>query len=163
MKLLAKLTLSYALAAGLLATHYTAHAVREVHDFEVTVSIPTQEFYALPADPGFLEREHQMGWDPQHLDLVPIKAFFDVLSSGGAITARLGYEPKLSSTKFEIPLQVKLNNQLLTLTDSVIANDQQARYGLRVPLRIDAVKPAQGYEAGKYYGNVLILFETLAP
>ena len=51
----------------------------------------------------------------------------------------------------------------MTLTDSVIANDQQARYGLRVPLRIDAVKPAQGYEAGKYYGNVLILFETLAP
>ncbi len=160
---LGKQSLRGALALMLLAAHSLAFAAREEHVFEVSVTIPTAEFYVLPIDPGFLEREQRMGWNRVNNALDPINALFDVHSSSGAITARLGYEPKLSNDRFDIALQVKFNNQLLSLSSTEVVNELQARDGLRVPLRIEAPEPADGFKPGDYFGNVLIIFDSQLP
>lgn len=39
------------------------YAAREEHQFDVSVTIPTFEFYAIPADPEFVLREQPMRWN----------------------------------------------------------------------------------------------------
>ncbi|MBM1197108.1 CS1 type fimbrial major subunit [Pseudomonas weihenstephanensis] len=148
---------------ALLAWASQAPAAREEHTFEVSVSIPTYALFVIPVDPGFLEQEQQMHWNLVNETLQPLRAEFDVASAAGAVTSRLGYEPVLFNGRDTIALNVTFNQQPLTLQDTVIVRADQAWPGKRVPLRIDALKPEEGFRAGEYYGSVQITFDAAAP
>lgn len=135
-------------------------AAREEHVFEVWVTIPTLDFYVLPVDPGFLEREQQMNWNPVLERLEPLRASFDVASSTKLIAARLAHEPVLFSGRDTIGLKVTFNNKVLDLTSSQVINTIEAWPGTRVPLLIEAVTPVGGFVQGQYYGSVHIIFEN---
>lgn len=152
-----------AVAASLALWMQAGFAAREEHTFEVSVSIPTLDFYVLPVDPGFLEREQRMNWDLGREFLHPLRASFDVRNASGGIAARLGHEPALSNGRDEIELSVILNNHPLTPINTVIVPESEARNGSRVPLQIEAIKPQDGFKAGEYYGSVQIIFDALAP
>lgn len=152
-----------AVAASLALWMQAGFAAREEHTFEVSVSIPTLDFYVLPVDPGFLEREQRMNWDLGREFLHPLRASFDVRSESGPITARLGHDSVLSSANNLIALNVIFNGHLLNLSDTVVVPAGEARSGSRVPLRIEAIKPQDGFKAGEYYGSVQIIFDALAP
>lgn len=155
--------LQCAVAGVLLAGQSLAFAAREEQLFEVSVTIPTADFFVLPTDPGFLEREQRMHWDLVRGTLEPVKTQFDVRNLRGAITARLGYEPALANEYFTIPLAVTFNNQLLGLTSAAVATEAEGVTGARVPLHIDAIPPPGGFKPGEYYGSVLIIFEPGSP
>lgn len=152
-----------AVAASLALWMQTGYAAREEHTFEVSVSIPTHDFYVLPADPEFVEREQQMKWNLVSGNLEPLRTSFDVRSTSGAVTARLGHEPVLSNGRDLIALNVSFNNQPLMLTDTVVVPDIEARTGSRVPLRIEAIRPEAGFSAGEYFGSVQLVFDASLP
>ena len=152
-----------AVAATLTLWMQAGFAIREEKTFEVTVSIPTADFYVLPNDPGFLEREQKMNWDINRRMLLPLSTSFDVRNANGGITARLGHEPVLSNGKDLINLNVRFNHQLLTLSDTLVVTESEAKSGVRVPLRIEAVMPADGFVAGEYNGSAQIIFDATTP
>ena len=156
---IARMTVAASLALWIQASY----AAREEHTFEVSVSIPTADFYVLPVDSQFLERTQVMKWDLTREYLEPLKASFDVLSNSGAITARLGFEPMLASGQDLISLRVKFNGHELALTDTVVVPDNEAKTGYRVPLRIEAIKPETGFKPGAYFGSVQIMFDGPTP
>ena len=149
-----------AVAATLTLWMLAGYAIREEKTFEVTVSIPTPDFYVLPNDPGFLEREQKMGWDINRKTLLPLSTSFDVRNANGGITARLGHDPVLSSGSELINLDVRFNNQLLTLNDTQVVTESEAKAGLRVPLKIEAIEPQDGFVGGEYFGSVQIIFDA---
>ncbi|NMX61205.1 adhesin [Pseudomonas sp. WS 5111] len=149
------------LAVALLSTQ--ALAIREEQVFDVTVSIPTADFYVLPIRPAFLERQQEMTWNLVTRTLKPLREQFDVKNSGGGIVARLGQLPTLSNGRRLILLNVEFNGQLLDLTDTQVVSAEQARAGKRVQLEISAVEPEDGYVAGDYFGSVHLIFDALRP
>jgi hypothetical protein len=141
-----------------------ALAIREVRVFDVSVTIPTADFYVLPITPGFLEREQQMVWDLVPGRLRPLREHFDVKSSVGGINARLGALPTLfNGGRTYIDLSVTFNGQALSLDDTLVVSQVEARQGKRVLLDISAVEPAAGFTPGEYYGSVELLFDAVRP
>lgn len=141
-----------------------ALAIREEHVFDVSVTIPTQDFYVLPINPGFFEREQQMVWDPVPGRLRPVREHFDVKSSAGGINARLGALPMLfNGGRTYIDLSVTFNGQVLGLADTLVVPQAEASQGKRVLLDISAVEPAEGFTPGEYYGSVELLFDAVRP
>nr|WP_242485132.1 CS1 type fimbrial major subunit [Pseudomonas sp. TH39(2020)] len=140
-----------------------ALAVREEQTFHVSVTIPTSEFYVLPVNPGFLEREQVMAWNPVSAELSPLREHFDVKNASGSISARLVAEPFLFNGRERIDLAVRFNGQLLSLLETPVVDEQQARVGQRVRLEIAATTPADGYAPGQYYGTVQLMFDAVNP
>lgn len=139
----------------------SAFAARE--DFEVSVNIPTADFYVLPLNSQFLEREQKMSWNPVTEALSPLQEHFDVKNVLGGITARLGYEPTLFNGFDSILLNVTFNGHRLDLSDSLVVPEEEAKVGKRVALTIAAQVPDAGYRAGQYFGSVQIIFDALRP
>lgn len=54
----------WAVLALLSALSFSALAAREEAVFQVSVKVPTSDFYVLPLNPGFLEREQTLSWNP---------------------------------------------------------------------------------------------------
>lgn len=140
-----------------------AHAIREEQVFEVSVTIPTADFYVLPINPVFLGREQEMAWNLVTRTLKPLREHFDVKNSAGGIVARLGDLPVLSNGRRLILLNVSFNGQALDLTDTLVVPADQARVGKRVLLDIAAVEPEDGYVPGDYFGSVNLIFDALRP
>jgi hypothetical protein len=140
-----------------------AFAIREEQVFDVSVTIPTSDFYVLPINPGFLEREQKMSWNLVAQTLKPLREHFDVKNSAGGIVARLGELPVLSNGRRLILLNVTFNGEWLNLVDTVVVPADQARAGKRVVLEIAAVEPADGYVPGDYFGSVHLIFDALRP
>lgn len=155
--------LQLAITASLALWMQAGFAARTEQLFEVTVSIPTADFYVLPVDSRFLEQEQRMEWHLSRETLQPLRALFDVRNESGGITARLASEPKILSGNDLISLSVKFNNQLLSLTDSLVVAESEAKIGARVPLAIDAIVPQNGFRPGEYYGSVSIIFDATTP
>lgn len=140
-----------------------AFAVREEHTFDVSIQIPGNDFYVLPVNPVFLERDQRMHWNTVTRTLAPLREHFDVKNISGGVTARLGAVPSLFNGADSIALSVSFNGHLLGLTETTVVAEEQARVGLRVPLVITAVEPEGGYLAGEYYGSVQLVFDALRP
>lgn len=155
--------LQLAITASLALWMQAGFAARTEQLFEVTVSIPTADFYVLPVDSRFLEQEQRMEWHLSRETLQPLRALFDVRNESGGITARLASEPKILSGNDLISLSVTFNNQLLSLTDSLVVAESEAKIGARVPLAIDAIVPQNGFRPGEYYGSVSIIFDATTP
>lgn len=150
------------MVGALLSTQ--ALAIREEQVFDVSVTIPTADFYVLPINPGFLEREQKMVWDMVPGRLRPLREHFDVKSSAGGINARLGALPTLfNGGRTYIDLNVTFNGQVLGLDDTLVVPHDEARQGKRVLLDISAVEPADGFTPGEYYGSVELLFDAVRP
>lgn len=150
-------------AAALSMCTSFAYAARDEHRFDISVTIPTFDFYAIPADPEFLQHEQRMPWNLATATLDPLRTQFDMISSSGPMTARLGYEPVLSNGRSRFGLKVTFNKQVLTLSDTLVVSAADAYHGIRVPVRIDALPPAAGFEPGDYYGSVQLIFDTTPP
>lgn len=142
-----------------------AYAIRFSETFDVSVSIPTAEFHVIPSDPDWIHREQRLNWNPVTSELSPLRKQFDVKNENGAITARLYLEPYLSNGRDtdDIPLLVTFNQKRLSLDPEVVISEMDGKAGKRVGLEIAAVEPADGYKAGDYYGNVHMIFESVAP
>lgn len=136
-------------------------AARFVEQFEVSVTIPTLEFYVLPVDPRVMQQDQRLNWNLATLKLSKLRADFDVKNTNGGISARLTERAYLLGDFGEIDLSVKFNNIQLSLNAQPVVDD--ARAGRRVPLEIAAVEPPKGYKADHYYGTVHILFEAVSP
>lgn len=149
-----------ALCLGLPAAVQAA-VEREI--FEVSVTIPTAEFYVLPVDPQFVQTEQTMAYNPVSSELVPLRAPFDVRNVGGAIGARLDQAPFLYNGVRSIDLRVKFNGVELGLGQAEVVTSVDARPGKRVFLDIAAVKPEDDYRPGRYYGTVHLVFDAIAP
>lgn len=142
---------------------FSATAAREETEFYVTVTVPTSDFFVLPINPGFLEREQVMNYNPVTERLTPLREYFDVKSVLGGINARLGFEPVLSNGRDLIPLEVTFNGRRLDLIETLVVPEDEAKTGKRVQLMIAATPPADGYVSGAYYGSVQVIFDALRP
>jgi hypothetical protein len=153
----------FSLSVVLLLTSSLALAIREEQTFHVSVTIPTSEFYVLPVNPGFLDREQVMAWNPVSAELSSLREHFDVKNASGSISARLAVEPFLFNGRERIDLAVRFNGQPLSLLDTPVVDAEQARIGQRVRLEIAALKPVEGYVPGQYYGTVQLMFDAVNP
>jgi hypothetical protein len=142
-----------------------AFAIAERETFEVSVTIPTPEFYVLPVDPGWIGREQTLSWNLTTLELSALRKSFDVKNSHGGITARLSAEPYLSNGRDSdnIALDVRFNKVKLAVDNAQVISEIDGKAGRRVWLEIAAVKPGGGYKPGEYYGSVHMIFEAIAP
>ncbi len=141
----------------------SARAAVERETFEVFVEIPTAQFYVLPVDPTLVQRDQPLDYNPVSSQLKPLRAQFDVKNVSGAIGARLDAEPFLFNGRERIDLRVTFNNQELGLTSSEVVSSTDAAPGKRVALEIAAIKAADDYAPGNYYGTVHMVFDALAP
>lgn len=152
---------------GLLLACTCAHAAREEHEFEVSVSIPTSRFHVLPADPGWLSREQRLQWSLLNSTLGGLRKDFDVKNEGGAIEARLDGEAVLSNgdDRHDINLQVLFNGKELKVGQAIeVVSSADGRQGKRVLLEITPQLPSDGvYKPGKYFGNVNMMFNAVLP
>ncbi|WP_415773414.1 CS1 type fimbrial major subunit [Pseudomonas sp. LB3P38] len=144
-----------------------AFAAREVHKFEVFVTIPTQAFYVIPSDPGWIHREQQLPWNLTSSTLGGLRKYFDVRSEAGSIEARLEGRPYLSNgtAAHDIDLRVLFNGQLLNERESTeVVSTVDAAPGKRVLLEIVPQPPADGvYKPGNYFGSVNLIFNAVLP
>jgi hypothetical protein len=150
------------LIAGTLASS-VSHAAVERETFEVFVQIPTPEFFVLPVDPLLVQREQRLAYNPVSSQLSPLRAQFDVKNIGGAIAARLAEEAYLFNGRDRVDLRVTFNNQPLSLSATEVLSRLDASAGKRVALEIAAIKPADDYQSGDYFGTVHMVFDALAP
>ncbi|MBV4485295.1 fimbrial assembly protein [Pseudomonas sp. SWRI153] len=156
----------FALATATLLTGSLAWAAREQHTFEVSLEIPTRSFYIVPSEPGWIHQAQELKWDYPSSSLIPLRKYFDVRHSSSAIQARLEYTPYLSNGKpgEEVLLRVSFNGRLLSSQyQADVVSQADAAAGVRALLEIEAQKPAAGYRAGDYQGNVLLLFSAKTP
>ncbi|CAM2881622.1 CS1 type fimbrial major subunit [Pseudomonas gessardii] len=160
---LSKFILGTLLLLGAALLSAQALAIREEQVFDVSVTIPTADFYVLPINSQFLEREQEMAWNLVTRTLKPLREHFDVKNSAGGIVARLGQLPTLSNGRRQILLNVSFNGQWLDLADSLVVPADEARAGKRVLLEIAAVEPPDGYVPGDYFGSVHLIFDALLP
>ncbi|MGL6247099.1 CS1 type fimbrial major subunit [Pseudomonas sp.] len=144
-----------------------AQAAREVHHFEVFVTIPIQGFYVIPADPGWIHQEQQLPWKLSTSTLDGLRKYFDVKSDAGSIEARLDGRPYLSNgtDAHDINLRVSFNGTLLNERESIeVVSLADAAPGTRVLLEIVPMPPADGvYKPGNYFGNVNLIFNAVLP
>jgi hypothetical protein len=144
-----------------------AWAAREEHTFEVSVIIPTLAFYVIPSEPDWIQRPQRLNWNLSNSTLSSMRKNFDVHHDSSAIEARLEVAPYLSNGRpsDDIALRVSFNGVELSpdLAPRQVLSAQDAAVGKRVMLEIEPVKPAGGYQAGDYSGNVLLLFSARAP
>ncbi|KAF1028774.1 MAG: hypothetical protein GAK37_02067 [Pseudomonas sp.] len=140
-----------------------AQAAVERETFEVFVDIPTADFYVLPVDPQLVQREQRLDYNPVSSQLSTLRGQFDVKSTGGAIDARLEEEAFIYNGTDRIDLRVSFNNQALGLTNTEVVSITEAKPGKRVALEIAAVKPADDYRPGNYFGTVRMVFDAVAP
>jgi hypothetical protein len=161
-----KLTVMHVLAAALLASPW-ADAAREVHTFDVFVTIPTQAFYVIPADPGWIHREQRLPWNLTASTLGSLRKYFDVKNEAGSIEARLDGRPYLSNgtDAHDIALRVLFNGKLLSEHEnSEVVSLTEAAPGKRVLLEIVPMPPADGvYKPGSYFGSVNMIFNAVMP
>ncbi|MBN3966157.1 fimbrial assembly protein [Pseudomonas gregormendelii] len=150
----------------LLLTSTFALAARQEHEFEVSVRVPTLQFYVIPTDPGWMHQEQVLPWDVRRSTLGGLRKEFDVLNDGGAVSAKLVSAPYLSNgnARDNIQLKVKFNGvELDALTYKQVVSAQDAKVGSRVQLEIVPQMTAGGYKPGSYYGNVNMIFNAAAP
>jgi hypothetical protein len=140
-----------------------ARAAVERETFEVSVTIPTADFYVLPVDPLLVQQEQVMPYNPVSSELTPLRAQFDVKNVGGGIAARLDGEPFLYNGTRRIDLRVRFNAVELGLAPTEVVTSSDARPGKRVALEIAAIKPDDDYQPGRYYGTVHMVFDAIAP
>lgn len=161
-----KLTIVLSLAGSVLASA-SVFAAREVHEFEVSVTIPTLAFYVLPADPNWIHREQRLPWNVVTSTLGGLRKYFDVRNEAGSIEARLEGRPYLSNgtDAHDIALRVMFNGKLLSeLESSEVVSLNDAALGKRVLLEIAPVPPVDGvYNPGDYYGSVNMIFNAVLP
>lgn len=150
-----------AIFLGLALAQSEAIVLRET--FEVSVTIPTAEFYVLPVDPQLVQREHKLAYNPVTAQLAPLRALFDVKNLGGAIGARLSQEAYLFNGEDRLDLRVTFNGVELGLARSEVVSSADARLGTRVRLDIAAIKPDDDYRPGRYFGTVHMVFDAVAP
>jgi ABC-type glycerol-3-phosphate transport system substrate-binding protein len=152
--------------AAVYASH-PAFAAREVHQFEVFVTIPTQAFYVIPADPTWIHREQQLPWNLSASTLGGLRKYFDVKNEAGSIEARLEGRPYLSNgtPADDIGLRVLFNGTVLSeLESSEVVSRTDAAPGKRVLLEIVPMPPADGvYKPGNYFGSVNLIFNAVMP
>lgn len=140
-------------------------AITERQTFEVSVSIPSAEFYVNPSDPDWIHQEQVLPFNPVAGRFTPLRKNFDVKNVNGGITARMSVEPYLSNGRDadNIPLTVTFNRKLLSLDAEEVITELDGRAGQRVGLEIAAGLPVEGYKPGYYYGSVHMIFEAPAP
>lgn len=142
-------------------------AAREEHTFEVFVTIPTQAFYVIPSDPGWIHREQQLPWNLTASTLGGLRKYFDVKNQAGSIEARLEGRPYLSNgiDAHDIALRVLFNGKLLSEhASSEVVSLTEAAPGKRVVLEILPMPPADGvYKPGSYFGSVNMIFNAVMP
>lgn len=158
-----KLLACVALSSACLLLAPCVQAAVERETFEVFVEIPTPDFYVLPVDPGLVQHEQRLDYSPVSSELRPLRAQFDVKNIGGAIGARLEEPPFIYNGADRIDLRVSFNQQELSLERREVVPTADARPGKRVPLDIVAIKPADDYRPGHYYGTVRVVFDATAP
>jgi len=150
----------------LLLTSTWALAAREEHVFEVSVRVPTLQFYVTPTDPGWMHQEQVLPWDVRKSTLGSLRKEFDVLNDGGAVSAKLDSAPYLSNGNApdNIQLKVKFNGvELDAQAYKQVVSAQDAKVGSRVQLEIVPQMTAGGYKSGSYYGNVNMMFNAVTP
>ncbi|MGF6555519.1 hypothetical protein ABIA48_001899 [Pseudomonas sp. S30_BP2TU TE3576] len=141
-------------------------AVREVHEFEVSVNIPTLAFYVIPSETDWIHREQRLPWNPHTSTLGGLHKYFDVKHDTSAIEARLESEAYISNGNDggNIYLRVSFNGQELSHAQPrQVVSAEEAMAGSRVRLDIEPTIPTGGYKPGNYYGNVLLVFSAVAP
>jgi hypothetical protein len=141
-------------------------AITERETFEVSVTIPTAEFFVLPSESDWIHLEQALPFNPQSGQFTPLRKHFDVKNSNGGIAARIVVEPYLSNghDSDNIPLLVTFNHRRLTVNADLVVSELDARPGKRVGLEVAAAQaPEGGYRPGSYYGSVHMIFEALAP
>ncbi|WLH85920.1 CS1 type fimbrial major subunit [Pseudomonas sp. FP2338] len=151
------------LCGGLALLSFSAIAAREEAVFHVSVKVPTNDFYVLAVNPGFVEREQVMSYNTVTGQLSALREHFDVKNARGGIQARLSYVPVLSNGPNSIALNVTFNGHPLDLDATLVVPEDEARAGKRVPLVIAAVQPEDGFVPGDYFGSVQIMFDALSP
>lgn len=149
----------------LISVSGAVQAITERETFEVSVSIPTAEFYVIPSEPDWIHQEQVMPWNPVSGRFSPLRKSFDVKNVNGAISARISAEPYLSNgyVSDNIPLVVTFNRKRLSVVADEVVSELDGRLGRRVGLEVAAVEPPDGYKPGSYYGSVHMIFEALAP
>ncbi|WLG46037.1 CS1 type fimbrial major subunit [Pseudomonas sp. FP1740] len=150
-----------------MCTSANLFAAREEHTFEVFVTIPTQAFYVIPSDPGWIHREQQLPWNLTSSTLGGLRKYFDVKNEAGSIEARLEGRPYLSNgtDAHDIALRVLFNGkQLSEHESSEVVSLAEAAPGKRVVLEILPMPPADGvYKPGSYFGSVNMIFNAVMP
>ncbi|MCJ8205589.1 CS1 type fimbrial major subunit [Pseudomonas sp. RGM2987] len=158
-----KLPLRPVALTALILPWASAWGAVERETFELYVTIPTADFYVLPLDPQLVQREQRLPFSTITSDLIPLRATYEVKNSNGSIGARLGEEAYLSNGRERIDLRVRFNGVELTLDSAQVVTAIDARPGRQVPLEIAAIKPADDYKPGDYYGTVHMVFDATAP
>jgi hypothetical protein len=159
-----KATLATLLLA-LLLPGGAVQAIDQRENFEVSVTIPTAEFYVIPSDPDWIHQEQSLPFNSVSGRLAPLRKDFDVKNTNGGISARISTEPYLSNGRDSdnIPLVVSFNRKRLTVDAAEVVSELDGRLGKRVGLEVAAVEMPDGYQPGSYFGSVHMIFEALAP
>lgn len=138
-------------------------AAREEATFNVSINLPSNDFYVLPINPHLLQRDQIMNYNMVTKRLSTLREHFDVKNALGGITARVEGEPVLSNGRDLIALAVTFNGQPLGQVNTLVVSDVDAKLGKRVLIEIAAVVPTDSYMPGEYFGSVRLMFDALQP
>nr|WP_177450562.1 CS1 type fimbrial major subunit [Pseudomonas sp. Irchel s3b5] len=144
-----------------------AWGARESHTFDVSVTIPSRAFYITPTEPGWIHLPQEMRWNHFAGNFNTLAKYFDVRHDTSAIEARLETTPYLSNGWPTQNIQLRVTFNGVPISTDVIPREvvsaTEAAAGKRVLLQIETLKPANGFKAGEYTGNVVLLFNAKAP
>ncbi|MNJ57608.1 hypothetical protein D3C77_532030 [compost metagenome] len=104
-----------------------------------------------------------LNYNPVAEALETLRKQFVAKHTAGTIEGSVLVTPELQDIAGteKIALQVSFNNKPLTTTPVEVATASEAAAGATVWLEIKPTKPAGGYKAGTYEGNVQLSFDAV--
>ncbi|MEB5932393.1 fimbrial protein [Pseudomonas mosselii] len=129
------------------------------HTIMLQATVPTKDFYVLPSDSTWIGNVQQLQYNAVTGDLSSLVKTFDVKNTAGNVTAQVTSSASLAGPAV-IPLTVKFNGIALGATPVEVVKADVAKAATTAKLEIIPVKPAAGYVAGTYDGNINLTFDA---
>ena len=158
-----------AISAPVLALAFVSSAAMAVPinvPVEVRADIPSSDFYVQPSKLDTVQQPQQLAWDMDNSELKGISRNFRAKSSvstgtAPAIKASLTAPAFITSGEDDIELTVKFNDVALSVGGDVeVIAAGEAHNEVIVPLSIEPIAPAGGYQTGNYTGFVRVMFDA---
>ncbi|MNJ40322.1 CS1 type fimbrial major subunit [compost metagenome] len=162
MSALKKLVLApFAVAA--LAVSVQAMAAKDQHTIQLEATIPSLVFHVQPVDGSWIPVTQTLQYSSATDSLDTLRKEFYAKHTAGTIEASVLNTPALQniSGTETIDLNVSFNNKALSSTPVEVVTETDAGLGVTAWLEIQPVKPAAGYVAGTYEGNVQLAFDAV--
>lgn len=156
-----KIAIAAPLALLALSSSVTYAADSASHTIQLEARVPAKDFYVIPTNPDLVNKTQPMHYNPSTGELDEVAGTFEMLHTGGHIESSLTSPAVLQSGADKIPVEVSLNNVVLSLTPSMTVEDDPSNTNFRAQFKAKALVKGVDAKAGEYTGSISMVHDAV--